>query len=232
MQRLERKDDQGSRYDFACEIKLAVADDAKDGAIEGYGAVFNLMDRGGDIILPGAFAKSLNELQSRGGNVPMLWQHRTSEPIGVWNALSEDSYGLKVAGELILDVPQASAARALLRRKAINGLSIGYITRDADIDRQTGVRRIKELELFEISLVTMPMMPEAIVSDVKAWFDDKKCERAMRDAGLSIRESKIATSVVRKMSFRDGGKTEPASRDGVTDVLLELRKAKKKAFSA
>ena len=155
----------------------------------------------------------------------MLWQHDTGAPIGVWTDLSEDDHGLKVAGELILEVPQAATARALLKRRAIKGLSIGYRTKQSEIDRQTGARRIKELDLHEVSLVTVPMMPEATVSGVKGEFDAPAWERAFRDEGLSNRESKLATSVARKMALRDGERPGPASRDGMADVLMALRKA-------
>jgi HK97 family phage prohead protease len=94
---------------------------------------------------------------------------RLPAPIGVWTSLSENDKGLKVKGELILDgVPQAAVAHALLKRRAIKGLSIGYQTKQAEVDRTTGARMLKEVDLWEISLVTFPMMPEAQLTAVKA----------------------------------------------------------------
>lgn len=210
--------------DFALEIKLAT-DAEKAGEIEGYGSVFGLLDRGGDIVLPGAFKASLAEWRKRKCFPPMLWQHDTSAPIGVWTDMVEDDRGLKVKGELILDVPQASVAHALLKRDAIKGLSIGYRTRDAQVDRATGARHLKRVDLFELSLVTVPMLPEAEVASVKGEFDPQRWERAFRDEGLSNREAKAATAAARKMFLRDGGVSEQPARDGRGDLLMSLRKA-------
>lgn len=210
--------------DFPFEIKLA-ADDAPTGTIEGYGSVFNIMDRGGDMVLPGAFKKSLKEWKKLKQLPPMLWSHDTSIPIGVWTDMAEDEKGLRVTGELVLEVPTAATAHALLKRGAVKGLSIGYRTRDYDIDRTTGVRRLKDVELFELSLVSLPMLPEAQVTGVKQIFDAPFWEKAFRDGGLSNREAKLATSIARK-NLRDEGPTgnDPV-RDGVRELLLNLRMA-------
>lgn len=195
------------------------------GTVEGYGSVFNLLDRGGDIILPGAFKKSLAEWRKSKNAVPMLWQHDASEPIGIWNELKEDDKGLRVKGELVLDVPKAQAAYSLMKKKAVKGLSIGYRTKQSEIDRTTGVRKLKEVELWEISLVTFPMMPEAQITGVKNEFDAHLWEKTFRDGGLSNREAKLATSIARKLSRRDDAdQTGIPNRDGLRDVLLKLRK--------
>lgn len=209
--------------DFDLEIKLA--DDGAEGTIEGYGSVFGLLDRGGDIVEPGAFKASLAEWRKRKQLPSMLWQHDSSSPVGVWTEMVEDDKGLKVKGELILDVPQAAVARALMKRGAVKGLSIGYRTKEAEVDRVTGARRLKKVDLWELSLVTIPMLPEAQITGVKGDFEPGAWERAFRDEGLSIREAKLATSVARKLACRDGGRREPESRDGAADVLLSLRKA-------
>ncbi|WP_119270865.1 HK97 family phage prohead protease [Taklimakanibacter deserti] len=211
-------------FDYPCEIKLAADDTA--GVIEGYGSVFNLLDRGGDIILPGAFKKTLADWRKRKENPPMLWQHDSYEVIGHWTELSEDSKGLKVKGELFIeDVPQAKVAHALMRKGQVKGLSIGYITKEVEIDRQTGARKLKTVELWEISPVTFPMMPEARLSAVKSEFDAPAWEQAFRDGGLSNREAKLATSIARKTWLqRDVGESEPPHRDGARDVLMALRK--------
>lgn len=211
--------------DFFCEMKL-VGDGAAEGTIEGYASVFGLLDRGGDTVMPGAFKASLSTWRKEKSLPPMLWQHNPNAPIGVWTEIAEDDKGLKVKGELILEIAQAANVRALMRKGAVKGLSIGFRTQDSEIDRTTGARRLKKVDLWEISVVTFPMQPEAQAS-VKGMteFDPHAWERAFRDEGLSIREAKLATSVARKLSLRDGGKSEPASRDGAADVLLALRKA-------
>lgn len=212
------------RLAFDCEIKLA-SDDAAVGTVDGYGSVFGVLDRGGDIVEPGAFKASLADWRRKKALPPMLWQHSPHEPIGVWKDIVEDEKGLKVTGQLVMEVPQAASVRALIAAGAVKGLSIGYRTGDYHIDRTTGVRRLKKIDLWEISLVTFPMLPEAQISGVKGEFDPAFWERAFRDEGLSNREAKLATSVARKMVLRDGGQSETASRDGMTDVLMALRKS-------
>lgn len=212
------------RLAFDCEVKLAGDGDAV-GGVEGYASVFNLIDRGGDILMPGAFKASLADWRKRKAAPPMLWQHDAFTPVGIWSEIAEDEKGLKVKGDLVLDVPQAATARALMRAGAVKGLSIGYRTVDYEIDRTTGIRKLKKVDLWEVSLVTFPMLPEAQITGVKGDFDPSSWERAFRDEGLSNREAKLATSVARKLVLRDGGQSEPASRDGVADVLMSLRKA-------
>ena len=210
--------------DFDCEVKLL--HDNAEGVVEGYGSVFNLMDQGADIMLPGAFKASLTDWKRKKSLIPMLWQHDPSMPIGVWPDVVEDDRGLKCAGELILAVPQATIARTLLQKKAIKGLSIGYRTIDYEIDRTTGVRRLKKVELWEISLVTFPMLPEAQVTSVKnANFDTREMEDGLRDAGLSRSDAKTAIAVLRKTLQRDAGETGPELRDAATDALKSIRKA-------
>ncbi|MFA7505288.1 MAG: HK97 family phage prohead protease [Burkholderiaceae bacterium] len=212
------------RLAFDLEVKLA--DGGAEGTIEGYGSVFGLLDRGGDIVMPGAFKASLAEWRKKKALPPMLWQHDPWQPIGVWTEASEDEKGLKLTGQLVLDVAMAKEARALIGAGAVKGLSIGYRTKDHEIDRTTGARKLKKVDLWEISLVTFPMLPEALISGVKTSIDDRELERALRDEGLSHREAKLAVSVVRKQQvLRDGGQTEPTSRDGMKDVLMSLRRA-------
>lgn len=208
------------RLGFDCELKFA----DETGIVEGYASVFGLLDRGGDIVLPGAFKASLADWRRKKRTPPMLWQHCPENPVGIWTDLSEDEKGLKVTGRLVMEAPQAAIARALIKAGAVTSLSIGYLTVDADIDRTTGVRNLKKLDLWEISLVTFPMLPEAQITGVKG-FDERTLEQALRDEGLSIREAKLAVSVVRKQVLRDGGRNEPTSRDGMTDVLMALRKS-------
>ena len=121
----------------------------------GYAAIFGRPDRGGDVIRAGAFAASL----ARGpGAVPLLWQHRPGRPIGRIEYLQEDKRGLRVIGRLV----DRRAAR-LLKAGAIRGLSFGYRVRAAE---GAAPRTLTELELVEISLVTMPMQPKALVHAV------------------------------------------------------------------
>jgi HK97 family phage prohead protease len=117
----------------------------------GYAAVFGAPDRGGDVVKAGAFARSL----SRGGAVPLLWQHEAGRPIGRVEYLKEDGRGLRVIGRLV-----DGMAAALLKEGAVSGLSFGYRVREA---RGTAPRELVDLELVEVSLVTFPMQPKARV---------------------------------------------------------------------
>ncbi|WBU65336.1 HK97 family phage prohead protease [Paracoccus aerodenitrificans] len=133
----------------------------REGAvIEGYASRFGMPDQGGDIVGAGAFGASLARLASRGDKVRMLWQHDPAKPIGVWDEIREDATGLFVRGRLLEGVTLAQEAATLIGAGAIDGLSIGYRTIRAEKDGK-GRRVLREVELWEVSLVTFPMLPEA-----------------------------------------------------------------------
>jgi len=121
---------------------------------EGYASVFNTVDRGNDLVLPGAFAKSLKDRGTQG--IKFLWQHDPKEPVGIVEEIFEDAKGLFVRGRLILDVERAREAHKLLGAGALDGLSIGFHTVKSR-QRSDGVRILSQVDLWEISLVTFPM---------------------------------------------------------------------------
>lgn len=213
------------RLDFDLEIKLAGNDGTAAGTIDGYGSVFGLVDRGGDIVQPGAFKASLADWRKRKSLPPMLWQHDPWQPIGVWTDLVEDEKGLKVSGQLVLDVPAAAQARALIQAGAVKGLSIGYSTKDYEIDKTTGVRLLKKVDLWEISLVTFPMLPEATIDAVKS-IDARALESELRrECNLSSASAVKAVAIMKKHLRDAGDPPEPDCRDGMKDVLMSLRRA-------
>ena len=130
--------------------------------IEGYASIFNEADLNGDIIMPGAFAKSLKKNRKPA----LLYQHAAEAPIGRWLSFREDARGLFVKGELILSSARAREVHALLEGGAIDGLSIGYQTARA-VRTKTG-RRITEADLWEVSVVTFPMASRARVTRIEA----------------------------------------------------------------
>lgn len=136
-----------------------------DGVFEGYASLFNAEDLGRDIIAPGAFRESLARKGPQG--VRLLFQHRPDEPIGVWDELKEDRHGLFARGRLATDVGRAREVLSLMRAGAIDGLSIGFRALKAHRDRARGIRRIEKADLWEISIVTFPMLPGARISSVK-----------------------------------------------------------------
>lgn len=141
---------------------LTVTDGVAATAIEGHASVWGLADRGGDVVERGAFAASLLRLAAAGASPKFLWQHDPAQPIGVWDEVREDGRGLFVRGRLLTDLERAREAAHLLRAGAIEGLSIGYRTVRATRDAR-GRRRLAELELWEVSLVTFPMLRAARV---------------------------------------------------------------------
>jgi uncharacterized protein len=136
-----------------------------DGIIEGYASLFGAIDQARDMVMPGAFRLTLQQRGLR--KIPMLFQHDPSEPIGVWLELREDMRGLWARGKLIPDVARARELFALLRAGAVDGLSIGYRTRRGQIDPKTRIRRLHQVDLWEISLVTFPLLDGARVEAVK-----------------------------------------------------------------
>ncbi|MFD1252746.1 Caudovirus prohead protease [Devosia equisanguinis] len=132
-----------------------------EGRFAGYASVFNRLDSGGDIVLPGAFAKSLAK---RRGRIRLLFQHDPKEPVGIWETIAEDSHGLFVTGRLVPGVPRSDALRHLIETRALDGLSIGFRTVKASREAGTGHRRLSEIDLYEISIVTFPMMEDARIA--------------------------------------------------------------------
>ena len=175
--------------------RLEVKSVQEDGSFEGYASLFNAEDLGRDVIAPGAFAESLR--QRGAGAIKMLFQHDPSEPIGVWEEIREDGRGLYVRGRLMTAVKKAREVLALMRAGALNGLSIGFKPVKARRDAGTGARRIEKVDLWEISVVTFPMLPGARVSAVKARPfaakapSEREFERWLtRDAGLTRSEAR------------------------------------------
>lgn len=195
----ERKEASSGREvrSFALQIKAA-----ENGAIEGYGSVFGVKDNYDDVIAKGAFAASLAEHNAEGSMPAMLWQHDADCPIGVWTEMVEDAKGLRIKGQLALDTIKGKEAHALLKMGALNGLSIGFVSKQWAYDRETEIRTLTEIELWEVSLVTFPANEKARVTNVKAADDmatPKDAERTLRDAGFSKSDATAFVSRVLRM---------------------------------
>ena len=148
---------------FAFEIDNKSVDG--EGKFTGYAATFNNEDLGRDVILPGAFEKSLQRRPA--AKVKMLRGHDPEEPIGIWLDLAEDKKGLRATGQLILDTTKGRETHALMKAGALDGMSIGFRTLKDRYDRTKGVRYLEEVDVPEISIVTFPMNPRATVANVK-----------------------------------------------------------------
>ena len=147
-------------------VDLALGEVEDDGTFRGYASLFGKVDLGRDVVEPGAFAASLHKRGA--GGVRMLFQHDPNAPIGTWLELREDARGLFVRGKLALEAARAREVHSLMKEGALDGLSIGFRTVRARTEAKTGIRRIVEVDLWEISIVTFPMLPEARIEAVKA----------------------------------------------------------------
>ncbi|MFW2587558.1 HK97 family phage prohead protease [Sagittula sp. SSi028] len=150
--------------------------------IEGYASLFGACDQGGDVVAKGAYARSLKRLTGEGRAVKMLWQHDPAQPIGIWDEVREDERGLYVKGRLLDSVAKGREAAALIEAGAIDGLSIGYRTVKST-KNDKGQRLLAELELWEVSLVTFPMLPSARVA---AKGDDPEGDAALRELAQTL----------------------------------------------
>jgi uncharacterized protein len=158
------------------------------GVFEGYASLFGKRDQQGDVVLTGAFAQSLQ--QKGPDNIRMLFQHNPAEPVGNWIDLVEKPRGLWVRGRLNLKVQRGRELLALLETGGLDGLSIGFKTVRARNDRVSGTRQLLSIDLWEISLVTFPMLDGARVSTVKS------AARARADAYFKIPPATVQQGVI------------------------------------
>lgn len=191
----------------------------EDGVIEGYASVFDVVDLGLDVVAPGAFRKTLGS----GRKVRMLWQHDMGEPIGVWDEMEEDSRGLRVKGRISKEVQRGKEAMALFKMGAMDSLSIGYRTVAAENEGGGRVRRIMEAELWEVSVVTNPMLPDAQAM-VKSIQTEREFERFLRDAGYSRKESAaIALHGFKGLEYQREAVVPEVERNGLKTIHDQLK---------
>lgn len=169
----------------------AVDDEA--GTFEGYGSVFDVVDSDKDRVKRGAFARTLAERGAAG--VKLLWQHDRTQPIGVYESITEDEHGLHVRGRLLVnEVQKAREAFALMKAGALDGLSIGYRTRTFRKDEKAGITDLLDLDLQEISPVTFPANGAARITGVKGDdMADKQEVELVEKAQLIESQQKAAT---------------------------------------
>lgn len=168
--------------DFALHVK----DVSDEGTFVGYGSIFGNADSYGEIVEPGAFLKSLARHAKEKSKPLMLWQHNPSEPIGIWDDLAEDGKGLKGTGRLVLETARGREVYALLKAGAVRGLSIGY--REIKAEPDGNLRRLKELDLMEISVVSFPANRRANVAAVKSERMEEFARRLRDGEPMPIKE--------------------------------------------
>lgn len=147
-------------------VLQSITDICEDGTFSGYASLFGKIDLGRDKVEHGAFSRSLKQRETSG--IRMLFQHDPSEPIGVWTDISEDEKGLFVKGRIVGQSTRGAEVLGLLRAGAIDGLSIGFKTQRSRTDAKSGIRTIIQADLWEISIVTFPMLPQARIDQVKS----------------------------------------------------------------
>lgn len=207
------------------QIPLEIKSVDENGTFTGYGSVFHNEDSYGDVVRPGAFKNSLEKWAKKGRLPPMLWQHKTSEPIGVFTKMHEDTHGLYVEGRLLIDdIPQARSAHALLKEKALGGMSIGYREILIEQDHKEKITNLLELDLWEVSIVTFPANEAATVDSVKADFSDglptlPEFEKFLRDAGFSKAQATAIASHGLRQLLRDADNTEAKEIQDVINIL-------------
>ncbi len=216
------------RLDAPLKIKSV----SESGEFSGYGSVFGVKDSYSDIVVPGAFKASLERWQEKSQMPALLWQHNMAEPIGVYTKMEEDEQGLYVEGRLLIDDdPLAKRAHAHMKAGSLSGLSIGYSLEDYEYDKDKGGWMLKEIDLWEVSLVTFPANDEARISEVKnalskgEQISPKQIERVLRDVGLSRSQAK---------AFMSEGFAALKQRDAeeeATEQALEKLKSLKLIFS-
>jgi HK97 family phage prohead protease len=149
------------------DCSLSVKSWDADGTFSGYASVFGITDAQEEQVASGAFDLSLKSWAEMGKMPKLLWQHDFRHPIGLWHEIREDSHGLFVKGQLLLDLTQGREAYSLLKNGIVDGLSIGFITVRSRRGSASRVRVLEEVNLQEVSLVTFAANPKAKVERVK-----------------------------------------------------------------
>jgi len=219
------------------DFELKAEADA-EGRFTGYGSVFNNMDQGRDVIDGKAFDSTLERIKSSGKMPKMLWQHDPSQPIGVWDKIEKDERGLKVSGRVLSSLQKGAEVLTMLKESVLDGLSIGYQTKDFEIKKDDGggrFRLLKDLDLWEVSVVTFPMNTEATVTDVKNLQSAGEVARILRQAGVP---GKFADLVSQKgydaamATLEDGHRGDDQEAKRQLDELFNAMKKLKETINA
>jgi HK97 family phage prohead protease len=191
------------------------------GTFEGYGSMFGNLDLGGDIVVKGAYAKTLAQRGPKG--IKMLWAHDSAQPIGIWEDLYEDDSGLFCRGRLLLELPKGAEVYTLMRNGVVDGLSIGYQVVNSARDAANGARLLQEVDLREISVVTFPMNETSLISSVKGELPtEREFERFLtQDAGFTRSQARtiIGSGFKALRDAKPGAGDEGAAEDFDWDAV-------------
>lgn len=214
------------------------------GVFSGYGSVFDVIDSYREVVAPGAFAKSLEKWKEKDRLPPMLYQHRAGEPIGAYTLMREDTKGLYVEGQLLVDdIQRAREVYALMKAKALSGMSIGFNVVEDAYDSRAGIYTLNQVDLWEVSIVTFPANEAAGVESVKdqrtyAAFERLRAdnargvfpsirdfEEAMREAGYSKQDATAIASLSIGKLRRDAASNEATPAELLASVTLAIAAA-------
>lgn len=200
-------------------------DDVDDkGLIRGYASTFGNVDLGMDVVVKGAFKKSLKETS---GKIPILKDHDPYQPIGLNLRGEEDDKGLWVEGKLNLDIQAARERYALVKQFAEAdrpmGLSIGYMTIKAEPDRDKPmIRKLVELKLFEYSVVVFPMNTQAMIESAKGLVGIDRANFAIQQLKANgISESELMLALGKQAA---PAKDDPTISQSLGKLLETIRK--------
>lgn len=202
---------------------------------EGHGSAFGNVDLGGDVVIPGAFTKTLAKHEKSGTLPQMFWMHNPEKVPGKWLSISEDEYGLKVKGKLF-DTPLGKEIHTLMKEGAVATLSIGYQTKDWDYDKD-GNRLLKEIDLWEVSPVSLAMNPLAQIAHVKTQMSERgeyvpsirEFERTLRDVGCSKTVAKRIIAKVYEGEEKPSGPSD-SLREGEQELMEAAQKLNEQFF--
>ena len=203
-----------------------------DGSFEGYGSVFNVVDSYRDIVVSGAFKESIENHVKNGTSPALLWQHDHGSPVGVWKSMDEDDHGLKMEGQLALGTQKGREAYELLKMGAVKGLSIGFNVPKGgeEFDEENNVNLLKQIDLWETSIVTFPANQDAQVTAVRSKLDEgiipdvREFEKfLMQDAGFTRSHARIILNQGYKSLI-----TQDADRENEAALLESLLKMRGK----
>ncbi|EAN9585921.1 HK97 family phage prohead protease [Salmonella enterica subsp. diarizonae] len=191
------------------------------------------MDSYNEVVAPGAFLESIEEVKKKGRTFPVLWQHCTGEPVGNWDidSLKEDDHGLFGDGCLWLDdAAYARTAWRGMKSRAITGLSIGYYVRESNFDEKTRIRTLTKLDLVEISIVTVPANDEARIDVIKSKLahgglpDIPEFEQLLREAGFSKTQAAVVANrgLAHLLLRSESGSDESDVKQAVAEMMTAM----------
>lgn len=220
---------------FTIETKQD-SEDGKFYEFSGYAATFGNIDKVDDICVKGCFADSIQKKKDKGEKLIILWQHQRDMPLGVYFEFEEDDKGLFVKGRM----PKADTfvngrVWPQMQVGSIGKMSIGFFIIEREFNEE-GIRLLKELDLFEVSLVTIPANDEAVITDMKSLEEVesiKDVESYLKEKGVSVRESKKLISVIKNLEVCDEHQEPVCDEQGkeMVECAKELSEELKKLSS-